>query len=111
MQDPSWDDGVPSPNQHTRVMVEWLNGLTFQLTNEPNVPTREDSARHSSMIDLVFANKSVTNASILSGILINTEIGNLSNHHTLCFTIRCPQEEIPHITDASLNWKHADEDN
>ncbi len=42
--------------------------------------------------------------------LINTEIGSLSNHHTLTFTIEPPQEEIQDTLDKGLNWKHADEE-
>ena len=56
--------------------------------NEPNVPTREDHNGHA--------------------LVINTEIGSLSNHHALTFTIGPPQEEIPNLAINSLNWKHVD---
>ena len=44
MRDPSWDDGVPAPTPNMRQTLEWLHSLTFNLKNEPNVPTREDSS-------------------------------------------------------------------
>ncbi len=78
--------------------------------NEPNVPTREDDYGHTSVIDLVFTNKSSSDSGTLSNIYIDTEIGCLSNHHALSFTISPPQEEIPSLTDNGLNWKHANEE-
>ncbi len=77
--------------------------------NKPNIPTREDNNGHASVIDLVFANKSASNLGSLSNIYINTEIGSLSDHHALAFTIGPPQEEIPNQPGNGLNWKHADE--
>ncbi len=109
IRDPSWDDRVLNPNLQTRQTLEWLNGFSFKLMNEPNVPTREDHNGHTSVINLVFANKSTSNLGSLSNIFINTEIGSLSNHHALTFTIGPPQEEIPNQAVNGLNWKHADE--
>src|SRR5260221_1659224 len=110
MRDPSWDNSVNTPNAHTRETLEWLRGLSFKLTNKPNVPTREDNSRHTSTIDLVFTNNTTLNSNIISNTLIDTEISSLSNHHALTFTIGPPQEEIQDTLDKGLNWKHADEE-
>src|SRR5258708_36516565 len=78
--------------------------------NEPNVPTREDNHRHSSTIDLVFANEATTSTNILSKVYVNTEIGSLSDHHAFTFTIGPPLDESPCPKDNRLNWKHGDEE-
>ncbi len=77
-------------------MLEWLHGLTFNLRNELNIPTREDSGGHTSTIDLIFTNEAIINTGILSHIYINTEIGSLSDHHAITFTTFCNaiKEEI-----------------
>ncbi len=95
-----------------RETLEWLQGISFRLMNmnEPNVPTREDNNGHASVIDLVFANRSASDLGSLSNIYINTEIGCLSDHHALTFTISPTQEETPTLLDNGLNWKHADEE-
>ncbi len=88
-------------------MLEWLHSFSFKLMNEPNVPTREDNFSHASVIDLVFANKTTSNLGSLSNIYVNTEIGSLSDHHALTFTIGPPQEETVNQTKNGCNWKHA----
>src|SRR5258708_18480726 len=110
IRDPSWDDGAPAPNLRTRETLEWLQGISFRLRNEPNVPTREDNNRHASVINLVFANGAASESGSLSNIYIDTEIGCLSDHHALTFTIGPTQEETPTPSDNGLNWKHADEE-
>src|SRR5258708_32321220 len=94
MRDPSWDNSVNTPNAHTRETLEWLRGLSFKLTNKPNVPTREDNSGHTSTINLVFTNDTTLNSNIISNTLINTEISSLSDNHALTFTIGPPQTEI-----------------
>ena len=78
--------------------------------NKPNVPTREDNHGHSSTIDLVFANEATMSTNILSKVYVNTEIGSLSDHHAITFTIRPPLDESPCPTDNGLNWKHVDKE-
>ncbi len=78
--------------------------------NEHNIPTREDNYGHASVIDLVFANEPTSAPGAISSIYVNTEIGNLSDHHTITFSIGPSQEENPSIIDNGLNWKHADEE-
>ena len=51
---PDWDDSIDTPDQRVREMVEWLEGNSFSLCNEPYVPTREDCSGHASVIDLTF---------------------------------------------------------
>ena len=109
IRDLSWDDGVPAPNPQTREMLEWLHSFSFKLMNKPNVLTREDNFSHASVINLVFANETTSNSGSLSNVYINTEIGSLSDHHALSFTIGPPQEETINQTENSCNWKHADE--
>ncbi len=110
MRDPSWDDRAPPPNSHTRTTLEWLHGLSFNHMNEPNIPTREDSNGHTSTIDLVFANETATNAGSISDVFVDTRIGNLSDHHTITFTVGPPHDKIPNRLDNGLNWKHANEE-
>ncbi len=110
MRDPRWDNGIHTLNPCTRAMIEWLHGLTFALMNKPNVPTREDNHGHSSTIDLVFTNKAAMSTNILSKVYVNTEIGSLSDHHAITFTIRPPLDESPCPTDNGLNWKHVDKE-
>ena len=43
-------------------------------------------------------------------VFIDTRIGNLSDHHTIMFTVTPPHDEIPNQIDNGLNWKHADEE-
>jgi len=110
MRDLSWDDGVQGPTPCTHETLKWLYGLSFNLKNEPNVPTREDSSGHASTIDLVFANETTTNTRILSRLHIDTKIGCLSDHHAITFTIGPPLDETLNLPDNGLNWKHADEE-
>ncbi len=70
MRDPSWDNGMPGLTPCTWETLEWLHGLSFNLKNEPNVPTREDSCGHASTIDLVFTNETTSNTGILSKLHI-----------------------------------------
>ncbi len=87
-----------------------LQGISFRLMNKPNIPTREDNNGHASVIDLVFTNGAASEPGSLSNIYIDTEIGCLSDHHTLTFTIGPTQEETPTPLDNGLNWKLADEE-
>src|SRR5258708_25649397 len=77
--------------------------------NKPNIPTREDNNGHASVIDLVFTNGAASEPGSLSNIYIDTEIGCLSDHHTLTFTIGPTQEETPTPLDNALNWNLADD--
>ncbi|SRR5258708_7610371 len=109
IRDPRWDNGAPAPNPQTRETLEWLHSFSFKLMNKPNIPTREDNFGHASVIDLVFANETASNLGSLSNLYVDTEIGSLSDHHALSFTIGPPQEETVNLINKRHNWKHADE--
>src|SRR5258708_851489 len=61
---PDWDDGVSMACPRTRETLEWVKGNGFSLCNKPNVPTREDSMGHASVIDLTFKNMAANSANI-----------------------------------------------
>src|SRR6266852_2269915 len=89
--------------------MEWLEGGTFMLCNEPYVPTREDNNGHSSVIDLTFANATANGAGVISGHYIDMEIGCLSDHHATIFQLGPPRELVINPCETKLNWKHASE--
>ena len=53
---PDWDNRVSTACPRTRETLEWIKGNGLVICNEPNVPTREDSMGHASVIDLTFKN-------------------------------------------------------
>ena len=104
---PSWDDGVETACPRTRQTLEWIEGNGYTLCNDPFVPTREDTAGHVSVIDLTFKNETANGMNIVSGHIIDTTIGALSDHHALLFNIGNPEEVVYNVATNNLNWKHA----
>ncbi len=107
---PDWDDGVSMACPRTRETLEWVKGNGFSLCNKPNVPTREDSMGHTSVIDLTFKNTAANGPNILTGHCIDTSIGTLSDHHALVFHIGDLNEVVYNELSNNLNWKHATEE-
>ena len=106
---PDWDNGVETPCPRTRETLEWIVGNGFSLCNEPFIPTREDSAGHSSVIDLTFKNAAANRANLISSLYVDMVIGALSDHHAIIFNIGDLEEVVFNKTSYNLNWKHADE--
>ena len=89
---------------------EWVKGNGFSLCSEPNVPTREDSMGHTSVINLTFKNETVNGTNVLTGHQVDMSISTLSDHHALVFHISNPNEVVYNELSNNLNWKHATEE-
>src|SRR5258707_4939292 len=94
----------------THKTLEWLEGNSFTLCNEPYIPTREGLMGHSSVINLTFKNPAANGGNVLKKIYIDTSIGTLSDHHAVILQMGEPGHTVTNPTTNQLNWKHADEE-
>jgi len=109
----SWNStvDVESTPARTQEVVDWLKGQGFSMCSERDVHTRSSSGTHrDSVIDLTFANETVTRQGIIRNHAVNPELAILSDHHALTFTLGNPREMVHNITEAKYNWKEADEE-
>ena len=65
---------------------------------------------HTSIIDLTFKNMAANGANILREFQVDTNIGTLSDHHTIVFQLGNPDTIVLNPMTNKLNWKHADKE-
>ena len=110
MRHPEWDDQMTSIPSKTMETLEWLEGNQFMLCSTSNVPTRMDQLGNTTVIDLMFANGTAIEASVICNHRVDPDIGGLSDHHALTFQLGEPREIVQDLPNAKLNWKNTDKE-
>ena len=83
-----WDSKVTNTNAQATIFLDWLMDNELRVLNDPDIPTYHGHAfQHNTVIDLVFANKSVTESYDLSPIQVHTEDHFASDHYPISFQI------------------------
>src|SRR5258708_18091579 len=101
---PDWDDGVSTACPRTRETLKWIKGNRLVICNEHNVPTREDSMGHASVIDLTFKNAAANGAHVLTVHSVAVSL-----HHG-CFCQSCVTHAPTLMSDRDtmqLSHRHA----